>query len=140
MSQFFRISEAASIAIHGLILLGSQKERTFTTKAIAEEFQISKDHCAKVMQRLTKLNLVSAKRGPKGGFFLVRDPKDIFVLEIYEAIDGPIIDTSCFFKGIRPCKFPCCNLFGDLMADVNNLVTHNFKNTTLMELINKNKS
>ena len=140
MGQVFKISEAASIAIHALILLGSEKEKAFTTNVIAEEFKVSKDHCAKVMQRLTKVDLVSAKRGPKGGFFLVKDPKAITVLEIYEAIDGPLVTTSCFFKGAKPCGFPCCNLFGDLMHDVNKLAHDKFKHTTLMELIKRNDS
>ena len=140
MSQVFKISEAASIAIHALIFLGSQKDKAFTTKVIAEEFQVSKDHCAKVMQRLTKVNLVSAKRGPKGGFYLIKDAQDITVLQIYEAIDGPLVTTSCFFKGVKPCGFPCCNLFGDLMNDVNTLANETFKNTTLMELIIRNES
>ena len=140
MSQVFKISEAASIAIHALIFLGSQRDKAFTTKLIAEEFKVSKDHCAKVMQRLTKQSLVSAKRGPKGGFYLIKDPTEITVLEIYESIDGPLVTTSCFFKGIKPCTFPCCNLFGDLMRDVNTLASKTFKNTTLMELIIRNQS
>ncbi|MCK5835351.1 MAG: Rrf2 family transcriptional regulator [Lentisphaeria bacterium] len=137
MSQVFKISEAASIAIHALILLGSNKDATFTTKVIAEKFQVSKDHCAKVMQRLSKVNLISSKRGPKGGFYLIKDANEITVLDIYEAIDGPLVTTSCFFKGAKPCRLPCCDLFGDLMHDVNKLTRDNFKKRTLMNLINK---
>jgi len=138
MSQVFKISEGAAIAIHALILLGSEKDKAFTTKVIAEAFNISKDHCSKVMQRLTKVNLVSSKRGPKGGFYLIKEPREITVLEIYESIDGPLITTSCFFKGVKPCQFPCCNLFGDLMNDINKLAQRNFEQTTLLDLINKN--
>jgi Rrf2 family protein len=140
MSQIFKISEAASIAIHALIILGSEEDKAFTTTYIAEKLNVSKDHCAKVMQRLTKVHFVSAKRGPKGGFYLTIDADLLSVLEIYEAIDGPLVTTSCFFKGSRPCDNSCCQLFGDLLNEVNRLAYTNFKETKLIELIKRNGS
>jgi len=43
------------------------------------------------MQQLVRANVLKSKRGPRGGFSLAHDPKDITMLQVIEAIDGPIM-------------------------------------------------
>ncbi len=137
MGQVFKISEAASIAIHALILLGKEPGKIIPTKEIVKEFKVSDNHCAKVMQRLTKAGFIDAIRGPKGGFYLTKKTNAIFVLDIYEAIDGPLTDTTCFFQSkSAPCEGLCCGIFGDLMNEVTTRVRGYFQSTTLEDLIN----
>lgn len=44
---------------------------------------------------LRKAGLVTAMRGARGGFVLERSPSDISVLEVVEALEGPLKPTAC---------------------------------------------
>jgi len=50
------------------------------------------------MQRLTKLGLLRSIRGPGGGFLQARPPAQIKLLEVYEAVEGPLEPQDCVFS------------------------------------------
>ena len=62
---------------------------------IAEACGISAPLLAKVLQRLAKHGLVTARHGSSGGYQLARNPKDISAFEVVSAVDGPLMITSC---------------------------------------------
>lgn len=132
MSKPWKISEAASIALHGMTLLAARPNETLSTKEIAAILQVSEAHLSKVLQRLTKANLVKAIRGPKGGFLLSRTGDVITLREVYEAIDGPFTPTNCLLSS------PICNgencLLGGLLADVDRQVADYLNRTKLSDL------
>ncbi len=135
MSQMLKISEAASIGIHAMIFIAEADGKPVNTKAIAAGFDVSDNHTAKVLQRLAHAGYISAIRGPKGGFVLNKKADEITVLEIYEAIDGPLEETQCFFMK-KKCS-PCCGLFGEMMREANALVRKHFGPATLQSVLNK---
>ncbi len=90
MSSVVRFSEAASIALHGTVLIAKSDKFLNVTK-IAEKIQGSRHHVAKVMQRLSKEGYIKSMRGPTGGFVLVQKPEKISFLDLYQAIEGRII-------------------------------------------------
>ncbi|MCB2194445.1 MAG: Rrf2 family transcriptional regulator [Bacteroidetes bacterium] len=120
MAKVFTLSEAASIALHGVILIAQEKSGLNVLK-IAERTDTSKHHVAKVMQRLVKAGYLTSQRGPSGGFVLKRKPEDINFLELYEAIEGPIEVSACPM-GKQICPFDKC-----LMNNVTNKMTTDFK-------------
>ena len=60
-------------------------------KKISEAYDIPIEYLLQVMHQLVKFGILTSKRGPKGGFNLARPAKEITMLEIIEAIDGPVI-------------------------------------------------
>ena len=106
MAKVFSLSEAASIALHGIILIAQEKGGLNVIK-ISERTDTSKHHVAKVMQRLVKAGYLTSQRGPSGGFVLRKNPEDINFLEIYEAIEGPIEITKCPMNK-HICPFDKC--------------------------------
>jgi Rrf2 family protein len=120
MAKVFTLSEAASIALHGVILIAQEKSGLNVLK-IAERTDTSKHHVAKVMQRLVKAGYLTSQRGPSGGFVLKRKPEDINFLELYEAIEGPIEVSTCPMDK-QICPFDKC-----LMNNVTNKMTTDFK-------------
>jgi len=62
---------------------------------IAAEYGISATLLAKVLQKLARKGLVTAKHGSAGGYTLAKDPSEISALEVINAIDGPLFITSC---------------------------------------------
>ncbi|MBN1112490.1 MAG: Rrf2 family transcriptional regulator [Bacteroidales bacterium] len=120
MSKIVSLSEAASIALHGIILI-ARSENNLNVIKIAEETGNSKHHVAKVMQRLVKDGYIESQRGPSGGFVLKKNPKDISFLEIYETIEGKIEVQDCPMNK-KVCPFERC-----LMNNLTNKLTLEFK-------------
>ncbi len=108
MAKIVTLSEAASIALHGMIIV-AKSEKMINVVQIAEMTTSSKHHVAKVFQRLVKEKFIESHRGPSGGFTLKRDPKDVTLLEIYEAIEGKIEVQECPMEK-QVCPFDKCIL------------------------------
>ena len=121
MSKVFNLTEAASIAIHSMVLVAANKGKT-NVGVIAERLNFSKHHVAKVMQRLVKVNILTSNRGPAGGFELARPASEIDLLEVYEAVEGKLITKDCPL-GYETCAFEKC-ILGAIAHDMNS----NFKN------------
>ena len=94
MSKVITLTEAASIAIHGVIMVG-RADNPITVKDIAEKTGSSKHHVAKVFQRLVKEGFIKSTRGPAGGFVLKEKAEDLSFKRIYEAIEGTLEIGSC---------------------------------------------
>ena len=62
--------------------------RTYTAKEIADAYHLPYELLAKVMQRLVKEGLVASFQGVNGGYALARNPNDLKVSEIINAIEG----------------------------------------------------
>ena len=58
---------------------------------IAKEYDFPTEYLLQVMQQLVRAGILTSKKGPNGGFNLARPAKEINMLEIVEAIDGPVI-------------------------------------------------
>ena len=98
MNTIIAISEAASLAFHGMGLLAISGER-MSAREIAERIGVSETHLAKVFQRLVRAGLVVSSRGPGGGFQLARSADSISLFQIYVEIEGECPFASCLFGG-----------------------------------------
>ncbi len=57
---------------------------------VSKEYDIPLEYLLKILQQLVRANVLRSKRGPRGGFFLARESKEVNLLEIIEAVDGPL--------------------------------------------------
>jgi len=101
---------------------------------VSREESIPKSFLAKIFQSLVKAGLVRSIRGAGGGFALAKNPADIPVLEIIEAVEGRIIFQRC--KMSRPdCEHAggcaLCGLFERAQDGLKDALTR----TTLADLI-----
>ena len=120
MSKIISLSEAASIGIHSMILITNSKEN-INVAHIAEITKSSRHHVAKVLQRMVKEGFLESNRGPNGGFQLKKDPEDISLLNIFEAIEGKIQESGCLSDNPL-CPFDKC-----LMGNIINRMTLEFR-------------
>jgi len=78
---------------------GKLQPRVVNTKEIAEEHFMPVELLAKVLQTLARHQIIeSHHNGPKGGYVLGREPKDISVAQVLEAIEGPLGITDCYHE------------------------------------------
>lgn len=120
MAKVIQLSEAASLAIHAMVLIGRSKH-IINVNLIADSTGASKNHLAKVMQRLVKDNYIKSTRGPAGGFQLDKPASEITLLNIYESIEGQILDKGC------PLDRPVCAFDKCLMGGIINKLTVEFR-------------
>lgn len=133
--MILNISEAANLGIHALTYLATHQKgkEAISTIQVAKAYGVSENHLSKVFQRLTKVGLVKSIRGPKGGFVLARNPEDISLLEIYEAIDGHLKSESHCMLGTPSCGYKEC-VYGTLTKNIEEEVHSHFANRTLADL------
>ena len=81
------ISQTAEYALRAIVFLGHQAGEPCTTAQLADEIDAPPSYLAKVMKGLTRAGIVGSQRGIHGGFMLARDPEDMTVLEVVNAVD-----------------------------------------------------
>jgi Rrf2 family protein len=132
MENILKISEAASLALHAVAYLADRTNEKLSNKDIAAAIKVSEAHLSKVMQRLNKAGIVRSIRGPKGGFTLAKDPVETRLLDVYEAIEGPLPNNYCLI-GSPVCAGDKC-ILGDLLGNLNNEVRDYLEKTRLSDL------
>jgi Rrf2 family protein len=131
VANLVRVSEAATLALHTMALLARDGEGRRTNQALAECLDASEHHLAKVMQQLVKAGLVHSQRGPLGGFILRRPAEKVRLLQVYEAIEGPISPGGCLLRQ-SACPGNNCRL-GTLMGLLHEQIRDCLARTTLAE-------
>ena len=80
---------------YGLLAAGyiakNEKEGIVLSQTISKEYDIPLEYLLKILQQLVRANLLRSKRGPRGGFVLAKAANKITMLEIIEAVDGPMM-------------------------------------------------
>lgn len=132
MSSFIKISEAASLAFHTAAYLAQNPGRLVPSREIARALGASENHLSKVLQRLARSGIVHSTRGPNGGFRIRTPWEKMKLVEIYEAIEGPLAPGRCLL-GLPVCKGNRCAL-GAVLHRTDEAVKRCLTGTTLAEL------
>lgn len=91
-----QITRQADYAVRAVLYLsGLDNGGRAPTSHIAREQQIPPSFLAKIVSQLSVAGVVQTSRGARGGVSLARSAKDISLLEVIEAIDGPITLNEC---------------------------------------------
>lgn len=86
------MSRASTYALKALTYLAGQKSGApIPSHVVAEGARdIPKLFLLKCLLRATSAGLLRSLKGPNGGYVLARPPRQISVLDVVEAVDGPI--------------------------------------------------
>lgn len=132
MAKIVSYSEAASIGMHGMVLVARAAD-TINVQKIADATGSSRHHVAKVMQRLVKEGFLSSNRGPSGGFKLNLAPEKITLLQIYEAIEGEVKILSCPHEK-QVCSFDKC-IMGTVVSKMTQTFRDHLSSQTLKDML-----
>jgi Rrf2 family protein len=72
-------------------------------KQISEDLNLPTPFLAKILQLLAKQKILSSSKGPHGGFSLLKDPRNITLLDIVLTIDGSDPFDNCIIHNSN-CK------------------------------------
>ncbi len=123
--QITRQADYAVRAVLHLSRMGGNQRAA--TSAVAQEQKIPPSFLAKIISQLSIAGLLHTSRGARGGVTLAREPKEITLLEVVEAIDGPIQlnecvgeNSSCAFDHECPLRPVWCDAQDELVKRLKN--------------------
>ena len=101
---------------------------------------ISLDYLEQIFSKLKKKEIVKSIRGTQGGYVLNKNPNDIKLKNIFNAVDEKVKTVQCKKESKRGCngKATKCithNLWDELEIHINTF----FENKSLKDLLNNNK-
>lgn len=97
-----QLGRAAAYAIYAVVYIaGNAKDVPIQGKDVAQSCGMPTGRLLKILQQLVRARLLSSERGPAGGFRLRKPAPEISVLEIIEAIEGPIDHEGFFHDGVE---------------------------------------
>lgn len=106
-----QITRQAEYALRTVLYLAQQVPGSrVSTSKIAQEKNIPNSFLAKIISQLSLAGLISTSRGARGGVSLSRPVREVSMLDVVEAIDGPVTLNECI---VHPdeCEFgPDCPL------------------------------
>lgn len=107
-----------------------------TAKEIADRYQIPYEMLAKVLQKLARAGLITSLQGVRGGYTLTRNPNDVSVSMIINAIEGTTMGIAqCMTEGPESCDvFKVCTIKSPLLKVQAN-IENAFNNLTLAQIV-----
>ncbi len=113
-----RITKAGEYAIRCVLYLSTKGKGTLVSKKeIAESCAIPPQFLSKIAQDLARAKLIEIKQGPRGGFILTKDPKNISLLKVLEAIIGEIFLNDCIARP-ESCEASSICIMHDMWMDL----------------------
>lgn len=108
------LSRKSLYAIHALVYIAGSQSETVAVSWISKAKKIPRKFLEVIMLDLKKANIVGSKQGKGGGYFLLRDPGAISVLDIINIIDGGFLLVPCLSGNVRK-NCPTCSSSGDCL-------------------------
>ncbi len=101
-----RISRSIGYALLAVGYIAQHKDKKIIlSQDISKKYNIPLEYLLKILQQLVRANVLRSKRGPRGGFSLARPPQKITMLQIVEAVDGPLASRLDLSEQTRGEKF-----------------------------------
>jgi Rrf2 family protein len=133
-----KLSTRSTYGVRAMLVLALRERsgRPVMIRNIAEEQALPVNYLEQLMSQLRKANLVTALRGPHGGFVLARAASEITVAEIVEALEGPLGLADCP-SGPGCCSRPEVCAVSELWQEASDALTRSLRRVTLAALADR---
>lgn len=131
------INQASDYGFRAVLYLAQQpRGEVVEAQTIAQNQVVPMRFLLKIMPSLIKAGIVRSQRGVGGGYTLARDPRDITLLDVLEAIEGPIHLNRCLIDKAYCSKqgAPNCKVHRAL-ADIQQKLNHEFSRYNFADLM-----
>lgn len=129
------ITRQADYAVRAMIHLGGVSPDTrVSSAAISRAQRVPLPFLTKVIAQLVHAGLVTTSRGMGGGVSLTRNPEEITLLDILEAVEGPLTLNRCLLRGIT-CELEEHCAVHDVWAEIQKHMVEDLKQVTLAYLV-----
>ena len=110
-----------------------EAEGIVSSEEISKEYDIPMEYLLKIMSLFARAKFLHSKRGPRGGFSLAKPLNKISILDIIEAVEGPIANNFSLRSHLPKNKFAAKTdrVFERALAEAVKVL----KNTKLSDLV-----
>jgi Rrf2 family protein len=130
-----QITRQADYAVRAVLHLAKMEpNQRAATSQIAKEQHIPPSFLAKIISQLSIAGLLQTSRGARGGVTLARKPGKITLLEVIEAIDGPIMLNECVGEN-SICTFDDDCPLRPVWCDAQEELVNRLKGTNFQQLL-----
>ena len=124
---------------YAIVCLGTLARRpgsSMSATELSKETGLALYTVQKLLKLLvSKSDFVKANRGALGGYMLNKNSSEISVVEIIEALDGPITLTSCVDKSESFCEASDICFLGGKWNKINEIIRKSLNDISLKELL-----
>ena len=131
-----RLNRMTDYAILVLGALAHRHGETLASGRLAEVTNLAQPTVAKVLKMLLASELVETQRGVRGGYRLMKISAQISLVDIVEAMEGPIAVTDCIDGAREPCMASNCCCMRKHWKHINLAIRKALMDVTLEDLIN----
>ncbi len=135
------LSNSSKYAIKAVLYLAlnSSENKKVIVKNIAEPINVPQAYVAKLLQELSRQEIISSTRGPNGGFYLNDTDRKQSIMKIIDVIDGKEKFNSCMLS-LKECdeKKPCP--MHEIFYPLKSKLVQNLKRKTIQDLSQEVKS
>jgi len=134
------LSKKTKYGLKALSYMARLEERTpVQIGTIAESENISQKYLESILLTLRKAGFLGSKKGKGGGYYLLKEPKDIKMSGVMRILEGPIAMVPCvslnFYEKCDDCPDENACAVHNLMIEVRDSTLNIFNNTSLADLI-----
>lgn len=131
----FQVSRRVDYAVRIMIELGMQPSGTFmSARRVSARTAVPKAFLHKITADLVRTNLIMTQTGPTGGLALQQACSEISLLNIIEAIEGPICLNICLLRP-QECNRDRICPGHDVWGRLQTMVVNELRNTNLAALV-----
>ena len=131
----FKLNRMTDYAIVVLGVLAHRQGEILATAQLAELTGLNQPTVAKVAKTLVVADLLETQRGVHGGYRLARRAAMISLVQIVEAMEGPIVVNDCVEGAQDPCAVSDCCFMSRNWNRVNLAVRNALSDVSLEDLI-----
>ncbi len=122
----------------------AKKNNPLTSKginapAISDKTNVQVKFALKILRKLKIAGLVDSFKGSCGGYSLAKKPSEIKLLDIIEAIDGPVLINNCLDESSECSRFDLNKkncFYYHIFDDINEMIAEKLSKITLESAVN----
>lgn len=97
-----RLTKAVEYALRSAIYLAWNRRRAASLGEIARVQNIPPSSLSQALRWLCGKGIIQSRAGHKGGYQMLKDPSEVNLRQVIEAVEGPIFHNNCLIHG-APC-------------------------------------
>ena len=132
------ISKKTKYGLKALSYIARSEDKLIPIGKIAMEEHIPHKFLESILLILRKSGFLGSKKGKGGGYYLLKEPSDIYMVDIMRILEGPIAPVACvslnYYEKCDDCPDESKCSLNKLMTKVRDANLKVFRNTTLEDL------
>jgi len=132
------ISKKTKYGLKALAYIARRENEMVSISEIAREENIPHKFLESILLTLRKSGFLGSKKGKGGGYYLLKSPSNIYMVDLMRVLEGPIAPVACvslnYYEKCEDCPDEATCSLNKLMIQVRDANLNVFRNTTLEDL------